>query len=92
MHSESMCASFERSYHLRQSGKNTAGGQPQFGGKIPDYGRGAGVRRARGVGVGLAVGVGVGTAWTQYFPPVLKLVVSSVPPQTIISLPVQTAV
>ena len=69
-----------------------------------DYGRGAGVRRGRGVGVGLAagvgvgvtvavgVGVGVGPDCAQYLPPVLNLVESLVPPQTIISLPVQIAV
>ena len=60
------------------------------------YGRGAGVGRARDVGIGLAVGagvgVGVGPDCAQYLPPVLKLVVLLVPPQTIISLPVQTAV
>jgi hypothetical protein len=62
------------------------------------YGRGAGVGRARGVGVGLAVGagvgvgVGVGLDWAQYLPPLLKLVESLVPPQTIISLPLQVAV
>ena len=42
--------------------------------------------------MGLAVGVGVGPDCAQYLPPVLKLVVSLVPPQTIMSLPVQTAV
>jgi hypothetical protein len=62
------------------------------------YGRGAGVGRGRGVDVGLAVGagvgvgVGVGLDWTQYLPPVLNLVESLVPPQTIISLPLQIAV
>ena len=70
------------------------------------YGRGAGVGRARGVGAGLAVGdglgvgvavgvwvgVGVGADCAQYLPPVLNLVASLVPPQTIISLPVQIAV
>ena len=64
------------------------------------YGRGAGVRRGRGVGVslaagvvvGVAVGVGVGPDCAQYLPPVLNLVESLVPPQTIISLPLQIAV
>jgi hypothetical protein len=36
-----------------------------------------------GVGVTLGVGVGVGPPWAQYLPPVSKLVMSSVPPQTI---------
>ena len=45
-------------------------------------------------GVGLAVGVGVGPGGgAQYFPPVLKKVFTPTdPPQTIISLSVQTAV
>ena len=61
-------------------------------------GRGLGVGADRGVGVGLGVGVavgvgvGVGLDCAQYLPPVLKLVVSLAPPQTIISLPVQIAV
>ena len=59
---------------------------------LPVYGRGCGTGRDLGVGVGLGLGVGVGLDCAQYFPPVLKLAVSSVPPQTIISLPVQTAV
>ena len=46
--------------------------------------------------VGVAVGVGVGLGapdWAQYLPPVFKLLSeSSCPPQTIISLPVHTAV
>ena len=62
------------------------------------YGRGAGVGRGLGIGVGLAVGegvtvgvaVGLGAA-AQYLPPVFNWVGLS-PPQTIISLPVQTAV
>jgi hypothetical protein len=55
-------------------------------------------KQADGVGVGLggtvAVGVGVGLgAAAQYLPPVFKTVKLKVsPPQTIISLPVQTAV
>jgi len=62
------------------------------------YGRGAGVGRGRGVGVGLVVGVAVGVGvgvepdCAQYLPPVLNLVESLVPPQTIISLPLQIAV
>src|SRR2546423_13161949 len=53
-----------------------------------------GVGLAVAEGVGLAVGVGVGSGEaTQYFPPVLKKVPTpTVPPQTIISLAVQTAV
>ena len=56
---------------------------------------GSGVPVAVAVGVavaaGVTVGVGVefGTA-AQYLPPVLKSVMLSAPPQTIISLPVQT--
>jgi hypothetical protein len=45
-----------------------------------------------GVAVGVAVGVGVGPDCAQYLPPVLNLVESLVPPQTIISLPLQIAV
>ena len=63
------------------------------------YGRGAGVGRTREVGValGVAVAVGVGLGvdepdWAQYLPPVFQRLISSVPPQTIISLPVSTAV
>ncbi len=62
------------------------------------YGRGAGVGRGLGVGAhlpvhGVGVGVGVGPPRTQYLPPVIgKLLLTSYPPQTIISLPVQTAV
>ena len=68
-------------------------------------GRGLGVSAGLGVGEGLAVelgvavvvavavGVGVGPDWAQYLPPVFKLLPeSSCPPQTIISLPVHTAV
>jgi hypothetical protein len=44
-----------------------------------------------GVGVGLGVGVGPGTS-AQYLPPVLKTPLQPFPPQTIIWLPVQTAV
>ena len=52
---------------------------------------GVGVKVA--VGVGLAVGVGVGVPnCAQYLPPVLTAPNWSPPPQTIISMPVQTAV
>jgi hypothetical protein len=57
---------------------------------VHGLGRGWGTARDLGVGVGLGPGVGVGADCAQYFPPVLKLVVSLVPPQTIISLPVHT--
>src|SRR5206468_1170070 len=76
-----------------------------FYGRGAGVGRGLGVGSALGVGVGLgvalgvavavAVGVGVGVDepdWSQYLPPVFQRLISSVPPQTIISLPVQTAV
>jgi hypothetical protein len=64
------------------------------------YERGCGVGRSLGVGVGLgvevgvAVGVGVGAACAQYLPPLLATALpeSIAPPQTIISLPVQTPV
>ena len=50
------------------------------------------VGRGKGVGRGLGVGVGLGVG-AQYLPPVFRLFgPSGVPPQTIISLPVQTAV
>jgi hypothetical protein len=69
-------------------------------------GRGLGVSAALGVGEGLGVevgvavavavevgvAVGVGPDWAQYLPPVFQRLISSVPPQTIISLPVSTAV
>jgi len=60
-------------------------------------GVGLGVFVGVGVGVGVevavavGVGVGVGVA-AQYRPPVLKTKVPPDPPQTIISLPVHTAV
>jgi hypothetical protein len=60
------------------------------GGVGRDLGVGVGLGLAVGVTVG--VGVGLGPNCAQYLPPVLKLVVSLVPPQTIISLPVETAV
>ena len=55
---------------------------------------GAGVAVAAGVGVwvGVGVGVGVGGACAQYLPPVLTRPPMVRPPQTIIWLPVQTAV
>ena len=72
------------------------------------YGRGCGVGRglATGVplglgvgvdvavGVGVGEGVGVGSGCAQYRPPVFKKngPLSLSPPQTIISLPLQTAV
>ena len=67
-------------------------------------GRGLGVTLGVAVGVGVAdglgvelgvgdtVGVAVGPDCAQYLPPVLKSCASSVPPQTIICVPVQTAV
>ena len=68
---------------------------------ISAYGRGGGVGRGlavgtgRGVGVAVgvtvAVGVGLGPPCTQYLPPVFKSPPVLSPPQTIISLPVQTA-
>jgi hypothetical protein len=45
-----------------------------------------------GVGVTVGVGVGVGPTCAQYLPPVAKLLKPLVPPQTIISLPLQIAV
>jgi DNA-binding transcriptional LysR family regulator len=69
------------------------------------YGRGGGVGRGLGVSAGLGVGVAVGDAVAvtvgvgvepgaaaQYLPPVFRALLASYPPQTIISLPVQTAV
>src|SRR5207249_4752096 len=44
------------------------------------------------VTVGVGVGVGVAPDWAQYLPPVLKTLPGTYPPQTIISLRVQTAV
>ena len=53
-------------------------------------GRGLGVGPHLPVhGVGVGLGVGVGPPCAQYLPPLTKAVS---PPQTIISLPVQTAV
>ena len=55
-----------------------------------------GVGEATGVGVddavGVGVGVGVGPACAQYLPPLLVAMKPLPPPQTIISLPVHTAV
>jgi hypothetical protein len=45
-----------------------------------------------GVGVAVGVGVGVKPGCAQYLPPVFRAALASYPPQTIISLPVQTAV
>src|SRR6266487_5704320 len=60
-------------------------------------GVGVGVTVAVAVGdaVAVAVAVGVGDepgAAAQYLPPVFRAALASYPPQTIISLPVQTAV
>src|SRR4029453_10372980 len=57
-------------------------------------GVGVGVTVGMGVGVGVTVGMGVGVApdCAQYLPPVFKTLMRSSPPQTIISLKVQTAV
>ena len=45
------------------------------------------------VGVAVGVGVGVGLVCAQYLPPVFKSpTIKSNPPQTIISLPIHTAV
>ena len=62
---------------------------------------GVGVGLGVVVAVGVAVGVGVASSWcrrrvapdcAQYLPPVFKRPPPPAPPQTIISLPVQTAV
>ena len=64
---------------------------------IDSYGPDAGVRRGLGVGVSLGVIVGVGVAGHMaagvgpYLPPVFNEVLL-LPPQTIISLAVHTAV
>jgi hypothetical protein len=56
-------------------------------------GEGLGVKVAVGDAVAVAVGVGVEPgAAAQYLPPVFRAPLASYPPQTIISLPVQTAV
>ena len=56
-----------------------------------ELGRGLGVGLGLGVELGVTVGLGVGVGpdCAQYLPPLLKL---KLPPQMIISLPVQTAV
>jgi hypothetical protein len=62
-------------------------------GRGTGVGRGLGVKAVRGVGVGLGVEVGVGLGVlekTQYLPPVFNNVKLCEPPQTIISMPVQT--
>jgi hypothetical protein len=54
-----------------------------------------GVAVAVAVAVAVVVGVAVGVGevdWAQYLPPVFQRLISSVPPQTIISPPVSTAV
>ena len=56
---------------------------------LPVHGVGVGVGDAVGVGVG--VGVGKPDS-TKYLPPVFVLPESSLPPQIIISVPLQTAV
>ena len=63
-------------------------------GRGAGVGRGLGVGAALGVGValGVEVGVGVGAGTAQYLPPVFRLMKLFLPPQTIISLPVHTAV
>ena len=55
-------------------------------------GVGLGVFVGVGVEVAVGVGVGVGGGPAQYLPPVLNKLMLPPPPQTIISLPVQTAV
>lgn len=70
------------------------------GAHLPVHGVGVGVGVGEAVGVGVAVtvavGVGVGPGGepdcAQYLPPALKFVGPLAPPQTIISLPVHTAV
>jgi hypothetical protein len=66
-------------------------------GFILGVGVGLGVDVDVGVAVAVAVAVGVGVgvelgAVAQYLPPVIGKLLASPPPQTIISLPVQTAV
>jgi hypothetical protein len=77
---------------------NSVGAYPTMlpqAGLVTEQPMGVAVAVAVGVAVGVEVGVGVGVglgAAAQYLPPVLKKSVLSPPPQTIISLPVQTAV
>jgi hypothetical protein len=60
---------------------------------LPVHGVGVGVGVGVAVGVGVGLGVGVGPDSAQYLPPELNgLKFRLSPPQTIISLPVQTAV
>ena len=61
-------------------------------GRVMATGAGVAVGVGVGVWVGVGVGVGVGGACAQYLPPVLTIPPMVPPPQTIISLPVQTAV
>jgi hypothetical protein len=83
---------------LRGQGRGAGVGRGLgVGEHLPVHGVGVGVAVAVGVGLGgnvavaVAVGVGVGVApdCAQYLPPVFK---KGRPPQTIISLPVHTAV
>jgi len=76
------------------AGRDVHGGVGRGCGPGRDLGVGLTLGVTVGVGcmLGVGVGVGVGPDSAQYLPPVSKLVVSSVPPQTIIWLPVQTAV
>jgi hypothetical protein len=59
-----------------------------------DVGVAVGVALGVVVGVAVAVGVGGGLNCAQYLPPVLNNIkgLSAYPPQTIISVPVHTAV
>lgn len=60
---------------------------------LPVHGVGVGVGVGDAVGVGVGVGLGGGPDCAQYFPPVFdRFPLISTPPQTIISLPIQTAV
>jgi hypothetical protein len=64
-------------------------------GRTRGVGRGLGVGPhlpVHGVGVGVGLGIGVGPDCAQYRPPVSKLLPPPFPPQTIIWLPVHTAV
>ena len=68
---------------------------PQFGLVTAQPGVGVTLGDAVGVGVGVgdAVGVAVGVGyWPQYLPPVFARPESAIPPHTIISLLVHTAV
>jgi hypothetical protein len=65
-------------------------------GEIDGRGEGVGNVIAVGVGVGVnvavAVGLGIGPDCAQYMPPLSESPYRSIPPQTIISFPIQTAV